>query len=151
MSSVTSYQEYLDSFYALASAEPEALGAVYEKVNDKCRVALALQFTTKTLLFTANPDDDTISVRFGNPRSSNTNARSLNTTAWTRSDARRPWKSLIGAAFGWGWITINQQGYCDGVLLSFDGVLPTIMLCVIRSSITIRRIVEEDQRIASSK
>jgi hypothetical protein len=144
MSVVTSYQDYLDSFYALASAEPERLVAVYQKITDKCREELALEFTTKTLFFTANPDDDTISVR-------SEDASSVNTSAWTRLEAKKPWKSLLGAEFGWGWVTINQQGYCDGVLVSFDGLLPTIMLCVTGSSITVHRVVEEDVRIISSK
>ena len=144
MSAVTSCQDYLDSFYTLAAAEPEILGAVYEKVTDNCREALTLEFTTRNLLFTANPDDDTIHVRSEDTSSSNT-------SEWTRRDAKEPWKSLIGTAFGWGWITINQQGYCDGVLLSFDGVLPTIMLCVIGSGITVRRLVEEEESTVLEK
>jgi hypothetical protein len=144
MSLATSYQDYLDSFYSLASAEPETLTTVSEKIADRCREALALEFTTKRLVFTANPDDDTISVRCeGRPSS--------NSAAWKRLNATKPWKSLIGAVFGWGWITINQQGYCDGVLLSFNGLLPTIMLCVIGSSITIRRLVDGEENIIPNK
>src|SRR5438045_8387082 len=102
MSLATSYQHYLDSFYALASAEPEIRTTVGEKMADKCREALALEFTTKRLVFTANPDDDTISVRCeGMP--------SPNSSTWQRRNAKEPWKSRIGAVFGWGWITINQQ------------------------------------------
>jgi hypothetical protein len=134
----------LDTFHALASAQPETLGAVYQKLIDQCREALVLQFTTKSLIFMANPDDDTISVR-------SKKAPLLNTSAWKRLDPTEPWKSLIGSVFGWGWITINQQGYCDGVLLSFNGLLPTVMLCVIGSSITVRRLVEEDDPIVPSK
>jgi len=141
---VKSYQDYLDSFYALTSVEPEILGIVYEKITDECREALALQFKTKRLLFTANPDDDAISVRCED-------TPLLNSSAWMRLDAKKPWKSLIGTVFGWGWITINQQGYCDGVLLSFDGLLPTIMLCVIGSSITVRRLLEAEENTTSRK
>jgi hypothetical protein len=46
-----------------------------------------------------------------------------------------PWRNLIGQAFGWGWITINQQDALDGILLSFDGIIPLVMLNVIASSI----------------
>ena len=138
MDAAMNYQEYVDLFYALSSAEPESLQAVYEKVTDESRETLVLQFTTKSLLFCANPDDDTISVCCGD-------SAVLNTPAWTRVDAKKPWKSLIGSVFGWGWITINQQGYCDGVLLSFNGVLPTIMLCVIASAITIHRLIDEEK------
>jgi uncharacterized protein DUF6334 len=142
MSAATSYQDYLDSFYALASAEPETLRTVSERIVDKCRAALALEFTTKRLVFAANPDDDTISVRCeGTP--------SPNSSGWRRINGKTAWKSLIGAAFGWGWITINQQGYCDGVLLSFNGLRPTIMLCVVGSSITIRRLVDVEEDVLS--
>jgi Family of unknown function (DUF6334) len=145
MSLATSYQNYLDSFYSLTSAEPETLTTVSEKIVDKCRAALALEFTTRRIVFTASPDDDTISVRCEGIPSSNS-------STWRQINAKEPWKSLIGAVFGWGWITINQQGYCDGVLLSFDGLSPAIMLCVVASSIAIRRLVDaEENNIPLSK
>jgi len=144
MSAIASYQDYLDSFYILASAEPETLGGVYEKITDKCRETLALAFTTKTLLFTANPEDDSISVR-------SEDTPFLSTSSWARIDGKKPWKSLLGAEFGWGWVTINQQGYCDGVLLSFNGLSPTILLCVMGSSITVHQIVEENAHTSSNK
>jgi hypothetical protein len=143
MSLITTYHDSLDCFYALASTGPERLGAVYEKVTQNCRVTLALRLTTKMLCFTADANHDTIRGRLEN-------ARCLDTT-WRRLDAKKPWSALIGAAFGWGWITINQQGYCDGVLLSFNGHLPTLLLSVVGSSITIRRLVEEDESITPSK
>jgi hypothetical protein len=46
----------------------------------------------------------------------------------------QPWCGLIGKPFGWGWVAINQQGYCDGILLSFGGIDPQVMLNVIASS-----------------
>ena len=136
MSTVTTYQDYLDSFYTLASAEPETLGAVYENISDGCRDALVLQFTTRSLLFRATAEDDTIGVLC--------EEAALDMSSWSRVDASEPWKSLVGTVFGWGWVTINQQGYCDGVLLSFDGLVPTVLLCVLGSSIVVRRLVEEE-------
>lgn len=144
MSVETSRQEYLDCFYALATSKPEKLSVVRERVVDKCREALSLEFTTKRLVFTANPDADTIDVRCEDIQSSNS-------SAWKRANAREPWKSLIGSAFRWGWITVNQQRYCDGVILSFDDLLPTIMLYVIGSSITVRRLVDGEENIVSRK
>jgi Family of unknown function (DUF6334) len=35
----------------------------------------------------------------------------------------------------WGWITINQQDALDGILISFGGISPQVMLNVIASSI----------------
>jgi Family of unknown function (DUF6334) len=30
------------------------------------------------------------------------------------------WESYLSKAFEWGWLTTNQQGYCDGLLVSFE-------------------------------
>ena len=144
MSVETSYQEYLDCFYALTTSKPETLSVVREKIADRCREALSLEFTTKRLLFTANPDDDTIDVRCED-------IPSANSSAWKPLSAKEPWKSLIGSAFGWGWIAVNQQGYCDGIILSFDDILPTIMLYVLGSSITVRRLVDGEDHVVSRK
>ena len=52
--------------------------------------------------------------------------------------SNEPWVNFIGKVFGWGWITLNQQGYCDGVLLSFEQVVfPEVALNVIASSIKV--------------
>jgi hypothetical protein len=95
-----------------------------------------LRFNTKCLRFTANPDDNTMMVR-------GEDASSLDTLGWTCLDCKEPWQSLIARSFGGGWVTINQQGSCDGVLLSFNGMQPTIMLGVVGSSLTINRIIDE--------
>lgn len=47
------------------------------------------------------------------------------------------WKSVIGKSFGWGWITINQQGYCDGLLISFEGTHPQLLLTGMASSLAV--------------
>jgi hypothetical protein len=43
--------------------------------------------------------------------------------------------SLIGEAFGLGWITTNQQDALNGILLSFGGIRPQVMLNLVASSI----------------
>jgi hypothetical protein len=48
-----------------------------------------------------------------------------------------PWKKLLGKEIGWTWVAINQQGYCDSIMLSFDGIIPTVLLHVIASSIEV--------------
>ncbi len=50
-----------------------------------------------------------------------------------------PWNRQIGKPFGWGWIGINQQGYLDGVALSFGSVVPELSLTVIASSLRLTR------------
>jgi len=136
MHSAISFQDCLDCFHALLSAEPATLQGVYERVRDERREELVLRFNTKCLRFTANLDDNTMMVRCED-------ASSLDTLEWTCLDCKEPWQSLIASSFGGGWVTINQQGSCDGVLLSFNGMQPTIMLGVVGSSLTINRIIDE--------
>jgi hypothetical protein len=46
--------------------------------------------------------------------------------------------------FGWGWITMNQQGYCDGLLLSFGKVIfPQLVLNVMASAIEVGKIAKD--------
>jgi hypothetical protein len=52
------------------------------------------------------------------------------------------WRDFVGQQFGWGWITVNQQGYCDGLLLSFAGINPQIVLNVAASSIRAARVTQ---------
>jgi len=51
--------------------------------------------------------------------------------------ASAPWKKFLGKELGWTWVAVNQQGYCDSVMLSFDGIVPTILLNVVASSIKV--------------
>ena len=51
-------------------------------------------------------------------------------------DASRtePWAGLLAKPFFWGWIALNQQGYLDGILIIFDGVIPQVLRTVAASS-----------------
>lgn len=53
-----------------------------------------------------------------------------------------PWKKLLGKECGWTWVATNQQGYCDSVMLSFDGIVPTVLIHVIASSIEVFSIAQ---------
>jgi hypothetical protein len=44
---------------------------------------------------------------------------------------------LMGKELGWTWAATNQQGYCDSVMMSFEGIIPTVLLHVIASSIEV--------------
>jgi hypothetical protein len=138
MSRHTEWQKNLDAFYSLSSGKPEVLRAVYERETHGSRDELVLLFTSRALVFQANAEDDTISVRAKNVASYKTNE------SFRESNAA-VWQPLIGRAFGWGWITINQQGYCDGALLSFDGISPGVSLGVVASSIDISRVAHLDE------
>ena len=41
------------------------------------------------------------------------------------------WSRFIGKELSTGWLMQNQQGYADGALLSFDGVVPEVGLNVV--------------------
>jgi hypothetical protein len=41
------------------------------------------------------------------------------------------WSKYIGKEFSTGWLTVNQQGFADGALLSFDDVVPEVGLNVV--------------------
>jgi hypothetical protein len=69
-------------------------------------------------------------------------SRDLNTEGWEDTGHSEPWRRFIGEVFGWGWITINQQDALDGILLSFDGITPQVMLNVMASSIKESLIIE---------
>jgi len=86
-----------------------------------------LDFGQISLIIEARSEDDTVEIWTDQG----------STVAKTGVDAgkSKPWSGLIGKPFGWGWVTINQQGYCDGVLLSFGGITPQIFLNVVASSI----------------
>jgi hypothetical protein len=52
------------------------------------------------------------------------------------------WKPFIGKPLGWGYAVVNQQGYCDGLLLGFGDIRPSRLLQVFASSIDVRAISE---------
>ncbi len=138
MQLTTKHQDSLDCFHALVSAGPQTLQAVYENIRDSGREGLALQFATKCLIFTANSDDDSITVDWED-------CSSFNTPGWAAVHNHELWRTLIGSAFGSGWVTINQQGHRDGVVLSFNGVRPVVMLNVVDSAISISRVIDEQE------
>jgi hypothetical protein len=131
-------QRNLDTFYSLSSNTPEVLREVYERESAQCRDRLVLVFTTKALVFKANEDDDTISIY---SRKSTT----FHKPGTYRKSRSGIWQRFIGKAFGWGWITVNQQGYCDGALLSFDGITPGVLLEVVASSIEMNWVASQDR------
>jgi hypothetical protein len=134
------YTKSLDAFRGLSSsAKAEVLREVYERETEQCRDGLILVFTTKLLVFEADEEDDTVSVSEGD-------VKTLRKYRSFKKSRLGSWKQLIGKAFGWGWITVDQQGYCDGILLSFDGITPNILFEVIASTIEISSVVPFDEK-----
>ena len=111
-------------------ASGEKLRAVWQYWADTSLVRLELEFGSTALVLDADEDDDSISL---------SNSSASVPIGFTRHDVSKglPWSGLVGRPFGWGWVTINPQGYCDGVLLSFDGLIPHVCVNVIASSIKV--------------
>ena len=59
------------------------------------------------------------------------------TTAGRRALGSAVWSKLVGKNCEWSWVACNQQGYRDSVMLAFDGIVPTVLLCVVASSIEV--------------
>lgn len=114
--------------------DPYVLREVYERVTDGCRAELILQWDGGYLLFRADTDTDSLEAEFnaGNLGSSNKH-RSLRSSS--------PWSEYLGKSCSWTWLAVDQQGYWDSALLSFDGVVPCVLLNVMASSINVYSVV----------
>ena len=104
------------------------LRVVWRVYTEECLDKVILGFDQDSLVIEAEPYDDTIMFRV-------VINKVLNTNGWLDATHSEFWRDFIGKPFGWGWITINQQDAIDGVLLSFGGITPQLMLNVIASSI----------------
>jgi Family of unknown function (DUF6334) len=117
---------------AFQEMKGRSLLAVEQIYEHRCLARIVLDFGEVSLVITAEAEDD--SIGFCSAKGSD--GRAANAT----NAGPDFWKELIGVRFSWGWITVNQQGYCDGVLLSFDGIDPDVLMIVRASSLTCRRI-----------
>jgi hypothetical protein len=119
-------------FHEMSGESLRSVWRVYDESNlDK----IVLGFDQNTLIVEANADDDTIVFHV-------VRNIDLNTEGWVDAGHSEPWRRFIGEVFGWGWITINQQDALDGILLSFNGITPQVMLSVMASSIKESLIIE---------
>lgn len=114
----------LEGFHAVGGQE---LQFVWRIIEEGSVTAIVLKFEKLSLVVEAQEDFDTVDVHVEEENG----AESLGKVAASGP----PWISLIGRKFAWGWITMNQQGYCDGVILSFDEITPKLLLTVAASSI----------------
>jgi len=113
----------------------EFLRSVWRVYNENDLDKVALGFDQNTLIVEADAYDDTIVFRV-------VRNTELNTEGWVDSGHSELWSRIVGRVFGWGWLAINQQDALDGILLSFDGITPQIMLSVMASSIKESLIIE---------
>jgi len=106
----------------------QPLRVVWRVYAEQCLDKIILRFDQDSLVMEAEPYDDTLVFHL-------TRNEDLNINGWIDASQFEPWSGFIGKPFGWGWVTINQQDALDGVLLSFDGIIPQLMLNVMASSI----------------
>jgi len=104
------------------------LRAVWHVYKEQSLDKIVLEFDQVSLIVEAESYDDTIIFHLA----SNSN---LSKHYWINASHSEMWSGFIGKTFGWGWIIINQQDAIDGILLSFDGIIPQLMLIVMASSI----------------
>jgi len=112
------------------SISDQPLRAVWQIQTEGSLDRLILDFGPNVFVVGADENDDSIEL------SISAAADFRNIHGVDASDLA-PWKSFVGRSFGWGWVTVNQQGYCDGLLLSFGGIIPQLVLNVIASSIKV--------------
>lgn len=117
----------LSAFHSISDLP---LQAVWQTLTEGSLDRFVFDFGPKALIVFADENDDSIEL-------SVSETRDFLNEGGVDVSQMEPWASLIGASFGWGWLTINQQGYCDGLLLAFAGIVPQIVLNVIASSIKV--------------
>jgi Family of unknown function (DUF6334) len=108
----------------------QLLQAVKHRHTDGSLERLTLIFGSIALVVTANADDDSVDVKVAS-------IDDIHNLGDIDASQLQPWKDLIGKPFAWGWVTVNQQGYCDGILCSFKEFIPQLVLNVIASSIKV--------------
>ncbi|MGA2858719.1 MAG: DUF6334 family protein [Candidatus Sulfotelmatobacter sp.] len=121
----------LSSFHALNGL---SLKAVRETRVDEMVVSIVLDFDSKLLILAADENNDTIELVVRD------SSDSEQPPPGGEKGHSSPWQGFIQKKFGWGWVTINQQGYLDGVLLSFDGINPQLIVTVVASSLKVSHI-----------
>jgi hypothetical protein len=117
----------LDVFPSIGEAPLERVQYVH--------VRIIFRFGPTSFVVLADEDDDSVVLWMAN-------THTLNMTQETDVSHLKVWEPFIGKPFGWGYIVLNQQGYCDGLLLSFGDIRPQILLQVLASLIVVSTISE---------
>lgn len=122
---------------------PYVLRDVYERMIEGCRGELVLQWDGGYLVFRADSDTDSLETEFHEGAfASSDEYRSLRSC--------KPWSRCVGKSCGWTWLAVDQEGYWDSALLSFDGIIPCVLLNVTVSSINVFSIVPEEGKTAKA-
>ncbi len=117
------------------SINRQRLQSVWGVTTEGSLDKLIFDFDSAALVVIADGDDDSVEFEL-------VEKKDWTIIAAVDRSNREPWKDFIGKRFGWGWITVNQQGYCDGLLFSFEDVVPRVVLNVAASSFKVGLISE---------
>ncbi|SRR5213593_273957 len=124
----------LDAFHLIGDKSLRSVRQIY---TEGCLDRIVLDFDSVSLLVTADENDDSIDFKIAN-------VADVGNVSGIDASCLEPWVAFIGKRFGWGWITMNQQGYCDGLLLSFGEIIfPQLVLNVMASSIEVGKITKD--------
>ena len=130
MTLLAHHPQHADPLLLPPRETPYLLHDVLEKRVYGCRDELILNLGECFLRFGVDIDTDTITSRF-QPSSFRA------TKGYASIQGSKPWKRYVGRDCGWTWFGWNQQGYLDTVLLSFNGIKPSVLLQTIGSAIEV--------------
>ena len=131
---------FLSGFHDLDGLK---LTSVEEERVDGMLVGIVLRFGLRAVLIKAEPDDDTIDFRIANHSTFELDRDNDASTL-------QPWCSFLDKEFGWGWVLINQQGYLDGLVLSFGVIVPQLLISTVASSLKLLQVTEPPRSVAGS-
>jgi hypothetical protein len=114
--------------------KPYLVRGAFQRVVDGCRNESVLDLDDCYFMVRVNEDDDSLSFQF-------VETEFDPGSAYSSLSSVVPWDRFVGKECGWTWIGINQQGYTDSVMLSFAGIVPSVLLHGIASSIAFFSIV----------
>ncbi len=91
---------------------------------------IVLDFGPHSIVIAADFKDDSLGFTIVDPQT-NDDPKGVDVTN------SQPWASLLGKPFVWAWMAVDQRGYIDGLLISFSGMIPQVLLTVVASSIKV--------------
>jgi len=106
---------------------PYVLKHVYERIVDGCRQDMIFDFGDSHLFVHVDEDTDSFVVDF-------VDSVFFPEAACSKIDSTAPWHRWLGKECGWTWTAHNSQGYLDSFMMSFDGVVPNVLIYAIASS-----------------
>jgi hypothetical protein len=106
-----------------------------------CRGELVLQWDSGFLLFRADSDTDSLEAEYHE-------GAFVPSVKYRSLRSSKPWSEYLGKSCGWTWLAVDQEGYWDSALLSFDDIIPNVLLNVTGSSIGVFSIVQGEGKTA---